>query len=363
MSARTGLLKALDSALGPVLCTAFSRAQRAPEARTLRDFPGGRVLVVRPGGIGDAVLLLPALRALRLAAPGSPVDVLCESRNAPVFELSGLADRVLRADATPLATLHALRRGRYAAVLDTEQFHHFSAVLAARTRAPLRVGFSVAPARLGLYTHTVPYDLQGPEDVQFGRILAAALGVPSVELPPRAGSIPADRLPPPPNGLPERFVALHPGGSVPCKRWGTDRYAELAVALRDRTGLPCVLVGAPVDRATAEEVSRAAGAVDFCGRLDLAATASVLARSGLLVGPDSGVAHLAVAVGARAVVLFGPSDPLKWGPPPDRGLALREPLPCSPCSMFGYTKPCRSHSCLVALSFDRVLSAVLSLLP
>ena len=363
MSARTGLLKALDSALGPVLCAAFSRAQRAPEARTLRDFPGGRVLVVRPGGIGDAVLLLPALRALRQAMPDSSVDVLCESRNAPVFELSGLADRVLRADAAPLASLRALRRGRYAAVLDTEQFHHFSAVLAARTRAPLRVGFSVAPARLGLYTHTVPYDLQGPEDVQFGRILAAALGVPSVELPPRAGSIPADRLPPPPNGLPDRFVALHPGGSVPCKRWGTDHYAALSAALRDRTGLPCVLVGASADRSVAAEVSRAAVAVNLCGRLDLAATASVLARSALLVGPDSGVAHLAVAVGARAVVLFGPSDPLKWGPPPDRGLALREPLPCSPCSMFGYTKPCRSHSCLVSLSSDRVLSAVLSLLP
>ena len=182
MSMRTGLLKTLDASLGPVLCAAFSGAQRAPETRTLRDFPGGRVLVVRPGGIGDAVLLLPALRALREAVPGSKVDVLCESRNAPVFELSGFANRILRADAAPFSTLRALRRGRYAAVLDTEQFHRFSAVLAARTQAPLRVGFNVAPARLGLYTHTVPYDLQGAEDTQFGRILAAALGVPSVSL-------------------------------------------------------------------------------------------------------------------------------------------------------------------------------------
>ena len=343
MSARTGLLKALDSALGPALCTAFSRSQGTPETRTLRDFPGGRVLVVRPGGIGDAILLLPALRALREAAPGSVVDVLCESRNAPVFELSGIADRVLRADAAPLSTLRALRRGHYAAVLDTEQFHHFSAVLAARTRAPLRVGFNVAPARLGLYTHTVPYDLQGPEDAQFGRILAAALGVPSVSLLPRAGSIPAERLPLPPDGLPERFVALHPGGSVPCKRWGADRYAALAAALRDRAGLPCVLVGAKEDCAVAATV-----------------TGAVLARAGLLVGPDSGIAHLAVAVGARVVVLFGPSDPLKWGPPPDRGLALRETLPCSPCSMFGYTKPCRANACMAALTVDRVLVAALS---
>lgn len=363
MSARTGLLKALDAALGPALCAAFSRAQRAPETRTLRDFPGGRVLVVRPGGIGDAVLLLPALRALRQAAPGSPVDVLCESRNAPVFELSGLADRVLRADAAPFATLRALRRGRYAAVLDTEQFHHFSAVFAARTRAPLRVGFNVAPARLGLYTHTVPYDLQGPEDAQFGCIFAAALGVPSIELPPRAGSIPSDRLPPPPDGLPERFVALHPGGSAPCKRWAPDRFAAIARGLRERTGMPCVLVGSQADRAAAAAVARETGVSDFCGHLDLASTASVLARAGLLVGPDSGIAHLAVAVGARAVVLFGPSDPLKWGPPPNRGIILREPLPCSPCSMFGYTKPCRSRACMTAISADRVLSAVASNVP
>ncbi len=363
MSMRTGLLKALDASLGPVLCAAFSGAQRAPETRTLRDFPGGRVLVVRPGGIGDAVLLLPALRALREAVPGSKVDVLCESRNAPVFELSGFANRILRADAAPFSTLRALRRGRYAAVLDTEQFHRFSAVLAARTQAPLRVGFNVAPARLGLYTHTVPYDLQGAEDTQFGRILAAALGVPSVSLPSRAGSISAERLPPAPDGLPERFVALHPGGSVPCKRWGEDRYAALAAALRDRAGLPCVLVGAKEDCAAAATVARSSGALDLCGRLDLATTAAVLARSGLLVGPDSGIEHLAVAVGARAVVLFGPSDPLKWGPPPACGRILREPLPCSPCSMFGYTKPCRSYACTTSISVHSVLDAVLSLNP
>ena len=357
MSVRTGLLKALDAVLGPALCAAFSRVQRAPEARTLRDFPGGRVLVVRPGGIGDAALLLPTLRALRAAAPGSAVDVLCESRNAPVFELSGLADRILRDDAAPFAALRALRRGGYAAVLDTEQFHRFSAVLAAWTRAPLRVGFNVAPARLGLYTHTVPYDLQGPEDAQFGRILAAALGVPAVGLPPRSGTIPPDRIPPPPEGLPERFVAIHPGGSVPCKRWGAERYAALASALRERAGLPCVLVGAEADRPAAARIAREAGAVDLCGRLDLAGTAAVLARAETLVGPDSGIAHLAVAAGARAVVLFGPGDPLKWGPPPDRGVALREPLPCSPCSMFGYTKPCRANACMAALSVERVLAA------
>lgn len=357
MSARVRILKRLDALAGPPLCALFSRPQREPERRTLRDFPGGRVLFLRPGGIGDAVLLLPALSALRRALPGHPVDVLCEGRNAALFEASGLVDRVLRYDARPLSVLFALRRARYAAALDAEQFHRFSAVLAALTRAPLRIGFNASPVRLGLYTHTVPYDQQDPEDALFGRLVAAALGGP-VELPPRLGILPSSLLPPPPTELPARFVALHVGGSAPCKRWPAERFAALARALRERLALPSVLLGSAADRADVAAVAAASGAIDLGGRLSLAQVASVCARAALVVGPDSGVAHLSVAAGTPAVVLFGPSDPLKWGPPSDVGEALRHPLPCSPCSMFGYTKPCRRFACMEALSVEEVFAAV-----
>ena len=132
MSVRARLLKTFDAAVGPVLCALLSRRQDAPERRRLSDFPGGRILVIRPGGIGDAVLLLPMLSALRAAVPESPVDVLCEGRNAPFFGLCPEIDRILVYDAHPFSALRALRRVRYAAVLDTAQFHNFSAVLAAR---------------------------------------------------------------------------------------------------------------------------------------------------------------------------------------------------------------------------------------
>lgn len=360
MSVRARLLKTFDAAVGPVLCALLSRRQDAPERRRLSDFPGGRILVIRPGGIGDAVLLLPMLSALRAAVPESPVDVLCEGRNAPFFGLCPEIDRILVYDAHPFSALRALRRVRYAAVLDTEQFHNFSAVLAARTRAPLRIGFNVNPNRLGLFTHCVNYDLAGPEDAQFLRLLCAALGR-DVPLPPRFGILSRARLPSPPPDLPSRFVLLHAGGSVSAKRWPADRYALLCRNLTDATGLPVVLTGSSSDVPFAARIAEGAGEAvrNLCGRHSLPETAALCAAASLLVGPDSGLAHLSVALGTPSVVLFGPSDPVKWGPPPEAGEAVRLPLPCSPCSMFGYTKPCRGRDCLCGLSVDEVLQACL----
>ena len=358
MSIRASLLKTCDAAFGPLLCALRSRRQTSPERRRLTDFPGGRILVIRPGGIGDAVLLLPMLTALRQAVPDSPVDVLCEARNAPFFGLCPQIDRILVYDAHPFAALRGLRRGRYAAVLDTEQFHHFSGVFSSLTHAPLRIGFNVNPSRLGICTHCVNYDLGGAEDAQFGRLLSAALGR-EVVLPPRTELLSRERLPSPPPELPGRFVLLHAGGSVPAKRWPAERYAELARTLFERHGLPVVLAGSEADAAFAARIADHAGkaVLNRCGQFCLPETAALCAQAEFLVGPDSGLAHLAVALGTPAVVLFGPSDPAKWGPPAEMGAAIRIPLPCSPCSMFGYTKPCRGHDCLRGVPVEAVLAA------
>lgn len=366
MSAKTSFLKLLDRTVGAALCAALARPQRTPETRTLSDLPpGGRILVVRPGGIGDAVLLLPALRGLREAVPDRALDVVCESRNAGVFRLAGIADRLFEFDAHPFRTLAALRRGPWAAVLDTEQFHHFSAVFAVLSRAPVRIGFAINPARLGLYTHLVPYDTQGPERDQFSNLVARAC--PSV----RPSAAPFGRIPPAPPGLPPRFVLCHAGGSSESKRWPARTFAAFCRIASAETGWPCVLAGGKGDAAYAREVAGLFSAgrppsvpaiLDRTGLLSLEETAAACRAAAVLVGPDSGLAHLAAAVGTPSVVLFGPSDPGKWGPPSCLGTAVRTSPPCAPCSMFGATKPCRGRDCMRAIAAETVWHAVRSLL-
>lgn len=360
---KAGLLKIIDETLGPVCCRVLSHPQMEdayPEPeRRLRS-----VLVIRPGGIGDAVMLLPALFALRNHAPEAEIEVLCESRNSGVFKLAFPEMPVYEYDTAPFAALRRLRNSKYSAVVDTEQFHHFSGVMAALAKAPVRVGFKINTRRNALYTHLVSYDLDGPEDRQFLRLFSALTD--SQLMPPARFGILSDAVLP---ALPEaasallpkgeKLIVMHIGGSAECKRWSPLKYAELGARLERELGLKPVLVGGPDEGTLAEKVlnSGRGGMVNLCGRLSISQTAALCREAGLFAGPDSGIAHLACAAGARCTVLFGPSDSVKWGPD-GNGAVVRGNVPCGPCAIFGYNKPCRAHLCMKKISVDEVFSNV-----
>jgi ADP-heptose:LPS heptosyltransferase len=147
-------------------------------------------------------------------------------------------------------------------------------------------------------------------------------------------------------------IVLHPGGGenpgthMPSKRWPAERFGALAArltrgdAMRDHKPADVLVVGGPGDRALAAQVvataagvdagqasvagsSAAAGRViDLAGRLSLGATAALIATADAYVGNDSGVAHLAAAVGTPVVVLFGPTSAARYGPVPGAGVAV-----------------------------------------
>ena len=237
-------------------------------------------------------------------------------------------------------------------------------MFAVLSRAPLRVGFGINPARFGLYTHLVPYDTQGPEREQFMRLVTQSGIGKHAENAESAENA---------EGRSTGFVLCHAGGAVEAKLWPAEAFAEFCVKLHEKTGLPCVFVGGKEDKEYAREIIefvRKSGGPEVpawlqnrVGLLSLDQTAAACREAAVLVGPDSGIAHLAVAVGTPAVVLFGPSDPGKWGPPAGRGEAVRVSVPCAPCSMFGSVKPCRRRVCMERISPDRVLAAVEKFLP
>jgi len=122
----------------------------------------------------------------------------------------------------------------------------------------------------------------------------------------------------------EPFACLHPGGGRDQKCWPEDRFAALTLRLRS-DGLRSLLVGGRPDRARAGRIlaSSAPGTLDATGRLPLGALLAGLSRCSVFVGNDSGPAHLAAAVGAPVVVLFGPTDPGEWAPLGDSVAVVR----------------------------------------
>ena len=139
--------------------------------------------------------------------------------------------------------------------------------------------------------------------------------------------IPADPrrldLHPPPGPAPAEArgaTLVHPGAAFPARRWPPERWAEVARAEAD-AGRRVVLSGGPDELPLAREVALAAGlpaSVVLAGQTDLTQLVRLVAACGRVACADTGVAHLATALGTPSVVLFGPTSPHRWGPPPDR---------------------------------------------
>jgi len=373
---RVFFLKLADAVIGSALCRLLSRSLswRDHHEVPMRIPPDRleRILVIRPGGIGDMILLLPLIKFIQDRCPRASVHVVCEKRNVPVLELAGMADKALIYDSNPFLFLARLIRHKYDVAIDSEQFHHFSAIFALLSGAPFRIGFKVNPIRNPLYTHLIGYDLDGLESAQFEHLLeplgfgespAGIAGFLSSHLPFGPASD-ADV----PAGLQgRRIVFVHAGSSVECKQWPPENYACVAAGLFRKTGCGIALAGNRSETRIAariEKLLRAEGVPceNIAGRMSLLETAQALRRCSLFLGGDSGLAHLAAALDVPSVTLFGPSDHRKWAHKGSKHKVVFEPLPCAPCFLFGYNRPCRSLACMKRISAERVLDACLSLL-
>jgi ADP-heptose:LPS heptosyltransferase len=388
-------LKLIDRMLGGIAAACLpAPASGAPGSLgPLRE--ARRILVIRPGGIGDAVLLAPALLALRERFPAARLDVLAEARNAAAFALCPAVDRVLLYHRG--GDLASALTGGYDLVIDSEQWHRLSAVVARLVRAPVSIGFA-SNDRKRLFSHQIAYSQDDYEALSFFNLLAplgirapdgwAGAAGPGHPLDPGAatGTVPAAAAAPGTRVLPgppfltlppaavaaadallaplggARFLALFPGASIPERRWGAQRYQAVARAVA-RGGLPVVVVGGRDDAPEAEAIVQGTGGLNLAGRTSLAETAAVLARSALLLSGDSGVLHLAVGLGVSTVSLFGPGIEAKWGPRGEGHRVLNKRCACSPCTRFGTTPPCPSGAhCLAELTVAEVVAAVEKLL-
>ena len=267
------------------------------------------LLILRALGLGDLLTGIPAFRALAQAFPGHRRVLAAPAWLEPLALHTGAIDEVR--DTGPLAPLDpALRRPDVAVNLH------------GRGPESHRILLAASPTRLIAFANPeVPASAGGPawradeHEIDGWCRLLSESGIPAD---------PGDlRLDPPEQAPPRVAVGatvIHPGAASAARRWPVERFA--AVARAERTaGRDVVVTGSRAERPLAEELARLAGlprSAVYAGRTGLLELASVVAAAGRLVSGDTGVAHLATALGTPSVVLFGPISPARWGPPPDR---------------------------------------------
>ena len=351
------LMKSADAVLGRLV------AVFTPDPTVVHNLaPVRNILLIRPGGIGDAVHLIPTINALKAATPDVIIDILAEKRNSAIFGLCPQVSTVFHYD-RPLELLRALRN-RYDVVIDTEQWHRLSAVVARMTRAPLLSGFGTNE-RSRLFTHPIGYSHDTYEAVSFLQLLAPLnivttdYSVPFLTIPPQAAASVQSLL----SELASRpFVVIFPGASIPERRWGKVRLRRVAEFLLAR-GIGVVVVGGSEDKEQGDYIISGLGGVNLAGKTSLLETAAVIDRCLLLVSGDSGVLHIAVGLNVPTVSLFGPGRVKKWAPRGERHIVINKELPCSPCTAFGTTPPCpNGNRCMSDITVDEVVNAVTKLL-
>jgi len=167
------------------------------------------------------------------------------------------------------------------------------------------------------------------------------------------------------------LVVIHPaGGSNPgmvlsAKRWPPQRFAALTDRLIQERGTQVLLVGGPGDEpiATAIKEGMNQSPWDLTGQLTMGQLGALLERCNLFIGQDTGAMHLAVAVGAPVVAIFGPSDPQMYGPYSERSITLWHDVGCNPCLLHGrWNSACRHFRCIEAVTLEEVWEAATAFL-
>ena len=330
-----------------------------------------RAIVVRLDNDGDVLLAGPAIRAV--AAGADHVTLLCGPRGAAAAALLPGVDAVIvrRAewidpDAPPLdrADLDAYIDAIAAVRADA------AAVLTSFHQSPLPSAFVLRLAgvsRIAAISEDFPgslldHRLPDPGDVHESEralAVAAALGF---ALPDGDDGRLAVRATAAATVLPERYVVVHPGASVPARAWAPERNRELVEALA-RAGRDVVVTGGPAERELTAFVAGAGpGVSDLGGATSLPALAGVLARADAIVVGNTGPAHLAAAVGTPVVSLFAPTVPAArwrpWGVPHE---LLFVDVPCVGCRARAC--PVAGHPCLSGVTVADVLGALDRLAP
>jgi hypothetical protein len=268
-----------------------------------------RVVIVFPGALGDLLLALPALRALRARHAAAHLVLVLNQPLRALAALTGVADTTAALDAAEAAALFA--GDRLPAWLDDRPvLYSWLGANDAALRA--RVGTATSAARFFRVE-------SGAGTLHAAKAYARAVGASLVDLPAAGAltppsSVSADALV---REVGAPLLAVHAGAGARAKRWDAAGFVQVAHWWRSAGGAVVSLAGP----AESEEPPLVASpeARDW----PLPDLAAVLARAALYVGNDSGVSHLAGAVGTPGVVLFGPTDPRRWRPLAGSLVALR----------------------------------------
>jgi lipopolysaccharide heptosyltransferase II len=346
------------------LLAGYKRGVHLPPGIPARDLKPFRILIRSSNWLGDAVMSVPAVRAIKNGRPDAQVTIVVPAKSAPVWKLVPEVDAIIPLpNHSVLPAVQLLRR---------QPDFDVAILFPNSLRVALESWLSGIPRRVGYRGHwrkwlvnqTVPEPRKpGPlehHSLRFLRIASECGAETSNAQHPTPG---AQRLPQTSNIKHQFFkIGLCPGAEYgPAKRWLPERFAEVAAKISAQSSAQWILFGTKNDAAIGEQIAAAMGdrCVNRIGQTTLDQLIDELRECRLLLTNDTGTMHLGALLGVPVVGIFGSTEPCLTGPLGEGHIALRHHVECSPC----FLRQCPiDFRCMKAISVQEATDAVMSIL-
>lgn len=330
-----------------------------------------RIVIRATNWLGDAVMSLPAIRAVRANFPGSPISLLAKRSVADLYARESCVDKIILYDGNRWGTASALRQRKFSlGILLTNSFD--SALIFRLASIPQIVGYDSDFRRL-LLSRAIPVPdwkdslherFYYSELLQQARLIDGFHGVDGpILLECAAEAAQAGRQAFAEQGVAQPVIGVSPGAAYgSAKRWLPERFAESAATLATQRNSAVALFGAPTDTAqclAVEEVlkTKSVPVVNLAGKTTLRQFIDLAAACSVFLTNDSGSMHVASALGVPTVAIFGATNPKATGPAGPTNTVILEKVECSPC----FKRKCPiDHPCMTGVTVDRVVNAATS---
>lgn len=325
-----------------------------------------KILMVLHGSIGDVTRALPLANLIRRGFPKATLTWSVEPPSLPLLEHHPAVDEVILFDRPHwrnqlVPFLRRIRAGRFDLVLDLQR-HLKSGMVSWWSGAPNRVGFHRLDGKEFNWVfnnHHIPALGEGISKFNHYLKFAEYLGLAPEPVEWRLGltreeQACVDRHL---EKLGGGFATFFVGSRWESKGWFASQISSCADLIKKRYGLSVILLGSEADAALAKEVevSCVQSVRNLVGRTSLKEAVGIIAKARVAVGPDTGLMHIAAAVGTPVISLWGATSPSRTGPYGFGELAIRGKADCSPC----YRKRCPiGRVCMQSIDVETIMAKI-----
>ena len=373
------LQKILDRYIGSVLCFLLGGFQS--RAVVQHGCAPQRILLIQLSAIGDTILAIPAIRAIRNRFPNVHLAMVASSINLQYLENCPYIDQhipcrleeVMKSPWKLIGFILALRRQEFDWVIDFEHWAKGTALIAHGSGAPRQIGFrSAGQHRHYLFTDIVEHVPGQHEVVNFLKI-ARLLGCPiretglEVWLKREDWDWAKEFFDEMEIDLNRPVIAIHPEAGrrgAPRRRFPQDRFVSVIDTLVERHNAQIILTGAPSEVELSQQIASQtqSSCIVAAGKTHINQLAALFANADFVICGNCGPMHLAAAAGTPVIALHGPTNPSQWAPWGNGHTILHVDVPCSPCLNLGFEYGCSALSdgtspCMHTIQVGEVLKA------